>query len=250
MTNENTPDFEFDDLFGEDYLYFYEQSFPAERNRREADAIWQLLALAPGQTVLDLGCGHGRISNALAERGVRVTGLDASGYFLDLARKDAASRGLDVRFVRGDMRDVPWEGAFDAAFIWYTTFGYFSDADNARVVQQVAKALKPQGRLLIEQINRTALLRAGQPSSFVDLRGDDLMIDRIDYDGLTDRSITERIIVREGRVKRTKFFVRLYGPSELSLLMRGAGFRSSQAFGQNGEPYTLYGRRLIVVGTM
>jgi SAM-dependent methyltransferase len=248
MTSADSPHFDFEELFGEDYLYFYEQSFTAERNRRETEAVWKLLELSPGQAVLDLGCGHGRISNALAEYGARVTGLDASVHFLDLARKDAALRGLDVNFEQGDMRDIPWNGTFDAALIWFTTFGYFSDADNVGVVQQVAKALKPHGRLLIEQINRVALLRSGQPSNSVVSRGDDLMIDRIDYDGLTDRSITERIVVRAGHVKRARFTVRLYSPAEFSSLMRGAGFRSCDVFGQDGEPYTLYGRRLIVVG--
>jgi hypothetical protein len=51
--------------------------------------------------LLDLGCGHGRISNSLAERGARVTGLEGSSYFLDIARRHAAARSLDVTFVEG-----------------------------------------------------------------------------------------------------------------------------------------------------
>jgi SAM-dependent methyltransferase len=247
MADASVPEFDAAALFGEDYIYFYEEALTAERNEREASAIWRLLSLTPGQAVLDLGCGHGRIGNALAQRGVVVTGLDASPYFLDLARKDAAARGLDVRYVRGDMRDLPWQASFDAVLIWFTTFGYFNDGDNARVIAEAARALRPGGKLLIEQINRVALLRAGQPSSFVVARGDDLMIDRIDYDGVTDRSLTERIVIRDGRVKRARFFVRLYSPAELSQLMRAAGFGACAVFGENGDPYALYGRRLIVV---
>ena len=119
------PEFDFDELFGEEYHYFYEQSLTAERTEREADAIWKLVALTPGSTVLDLGCGHGRISNALAERGARVTGLDASAYFLDMARRDAAARSPGVNFIQGDMRCLEWTNAFDVVLIWFTTFGYF-----------------------------------------------------------------------------------------------------------------------------
>jgi len=243
------PEFDFDELFGEEYHYFYEQSLTAERTEREADAIWKLVALTPGSIVLDLGCGHGRISNALAERGARVTGLDASSYFLDMARRDAAARSPGVNFIQGDMRCLEWTTAFDVVLIWFTTFGYFSDVENAQVVQQSGRALKPGGRLLIEQINRYALVRGGLPSNYVVTRGNDLMIDRVEYDALSDRTVTERVIVRDGKVKRSKFFVRLYSPAELTALLSEAGFRSVQVFGQEGQPFTLYGQRTIVVGT-
>ena len=246
---DRIPEFDFDELFGEEYHYFYEQSLTTERTGREADAIWKLVALTLGSAVLDLGCGHGRISNALAGRGARVTGLDASPYFLDMARRDATERGLAVNFIQGDMRCLEWTNEFDVVLIWFTTFGYFNDIENAQVVQHSARALQPGGRLLIEQMNRYALVRGGLPSNYVVTRGNDLMIDRVEYDALSDRSVTERIIVRDGRVKRSKFFARLYSPAELTALLSECGFRSVQVFGQEGQPFTLYGPRTIVVGT-
>jgi SAM-dependent methyltransferase len=218
-----------------------------ERNARDAEAIWRLLALQPGQLVLDIGCGHGRITNELASHGVHVTGLDAMPPFLSRARERAASLGVDVEYVQGDMRRIPWQSRFDAVLLWYTTFGYFDDAENAQVLQDAASALKPGGRLLIEQINRVALLQQGVPSSHVIQRGDDLMIDLVDYDPMTDRAQTERVIVRDGRVKRVRFSVRLYGLGELATLLRSVGFGSVQPFGPDGKPFTLYGRRLGVV---
>jgi SAM-dependent methyltransferase len=250
MMTDRMPVFDFDELFGEDYIYFYEQSLTAERTQREADVIWRLVGLEAGLAVLDVGCGHGRISNALAERGARVTGLDASSYFLDMARRDANARGLDTIFVQGDMRSLEWVNTFEAVLIWFTTFGYFSDDDNARVATCAARTLRPGGRLLIEQINRYALLRGGLPSSHVVTRDDDLMIDHVHYDALADRSVTERIVVRGGKVERSKFSIRLYSPAELTRLLGEAGFRSFAVFGQDGQPFTLYGNRMIVVGTM
>jgi SAM-dependent methyltransferase len=156
-------------------------------------------------------------------------------------------RGVDVTFIEGDIRAIPWENAFDGALIWFTTFGYFADSDNENVVCQVAKALKPGGRILIEQMNRVSLLRGGMPSTWTVTRGEDIMIDCVDYDGLTDRTVTERIVVRNGQINRAKYFARLYSPIELSELMRRTGFQSINTFGQDGEPYSLSGRRLIVV---
>ena len=71
--------FEFENVFGEDYLHFYGLDLSPQRNAREADAIGDdACPLETGKTVLDIGCGHGRTANELARRGcARSTGLDA-----------------------------------------------------------------------------------------------------------------------------------------------------------------------------
>lgn len=239
--------FEFDDLFDGDYLYFYEETLTAERNAADVDTICRLLALQPEQSVLDLGCGHGRIANALAQRGARVTGLDRAGHFLEMARRDAAVLGVNVNYVLGDMREIAWNETFDCVFLWFTTFGYFSERENELVLERAVRALKSGGRLLIEQINRNALLVANFPLRQIIRRGDDLMIDLVDYDGLVDRSQTERVIVRNGTVRSARYTVRLYSFGELSRLLKAFGMTSTEAFGQGGSPYTLYGRRIITV---
>ena len=85
------PAFDVEGMFDEDYLYFYAGPLDA-RGDADAGLIWHLLEVEPGMEVLDLACGHGRIANALAARGCRVTGLDATPLFLDRARRDAAAR--------------------------------------------------------------------------------------------------------------------------------------------------------------
>lgn len=244
---ENDPGFDLDAAFDEDYLYFYEQVLPPERTTREVNTIWRLLALEPGQTVLDFGCGHGRIANALAAMGARVTGFDRSALFLAKARADAAALGVDVDYIQGDLREAKLEKSFDAALLWFTTLGYFTDAENARVLQNAFLALKPSGKLIIETGNRNFALRRGFPMNHVTRRGDDLLIDMVDYNPLTDRTITERVVVRDGRVRSFKMPVRFYSFAELSTLLKNIGFQTVEAFGQDGEPYTLYATRLIVI---
>ena len=116
--------FDFEGVFNDDYLHFYGPDLTHDRNHREADGIWRLLSLQEGAAVLDLGCGHGRIAIELAKRGGLVTGLDASVKFLALAREAAGAAGLQIDFIEGDMRQLPWQGEFDAVVIWFTTFGY------------------------------------------------------------------------------------------------------------------------------
>ena len=94
-------DFPREDAFDEDYLYFYEELLTPERTAAEVDLVWKLLELEPGLELLDLACGHGRIANPLAQRGVRVTGIDATPLFLELAREDAARQGLIIPILVG-----------------------------------------------------------------------------------------------------------------------------------------------------
>jgi len=88
--------FDFNATFGDDYLYFHEAYLTEERSNAETAEIVELLNLAPGTRVLDAPCGHGRIANRLATAGMEVVGVDNNPGFLDLARADAAWRGVDV----------------------------------------------------------------------------------------------------------------------------------------------------------
>ena len=115
---------EFEGVFDEDYLYFYEQMLD-ERTPEDVETVVASLDLPPGSEILDCPCGHGRISNALAERGFRVTGVDATELFLEKARGDAAARGVEVEYVLGDMRELAWRDRFDGLVNWFTSFGYF-----------------------------------------------------------------------------------------------------------------------------
>ncbi|MDX8522826.1 class I SAM-dependent methyltransferase [Mesorhizobium dulcispinae] len=238
---------EIDSYFDEDHLHLSDLVNPPEKSDRDVRAIWELLSLKQGGSVLELGCGYGRIANRLAERGARVTGLDISPTLLEKAKADAADRRVEVEYVLGDMRSIPWQDRFDSAFLWYTTFGYFDDADNERVLHEAASSLRKGGRLLIDQNNRFALQRDKSPTYHVWQRNDDIKINIFSYDALTDRGNSERIVVRNGCVRRTRFSVRHYGFSEYVRMLRNAGFETVEAYGQEGEEFTSCGPRLVVV---
>ena len=233
--------------FDDDYLYFYEELLTPERTAGEVKLIWKLLELEPGLELLDLACGHGRIANPLAERGVRVTGLDATPLFLELARADAGERGVEVDYVEGDMRSIPWSARFDRVLNWFTSFGYFGDDDNRRVLQEAYEALKPGGLLAVEVGHRDNLL-GRYLDEVVTERGDDRMIDRHRLDLQTSRSHDERTIIRGGKQRTFEFSVRMLTAAELRDWMLGAGFSEAHAFGEDAEPLTLEHRRMTVVG--
>lgn len=216
-------EFDFEGVFDEDYLYFYETMLTPERTAGEVEQIVELLG--PRDEVLDCPCGHGRISNALAERGYRVVGLDRSELFLERARADAKTRSVDVEYVQGDMRELPWRERFDGVVNWFTSFGYFDDETNRAIAQGFHDALRPGGRLVVESMNLIRVLKYFGGIHVLE-RDDDLMLDRVQLDVVESATHTERIIVRGGRVRRTHFRVRMYTFVELRGLLEAIGFEN------------------------
>ena len=237
---------EFDDLFGEDYLYFWEASLTEERSDREADLVWKLLELEPGMEVLDLACGHGRLANRLAGRGVRVTGLDLSAFFLERARADAAARGVEVEYVEGDMRAIPWRGRFDRVFNWFTAFGYHPDDELHGILRDVHAALKPGGRFALETVSITAVLKRFAPASVTERDGD-FLLDLRSYDPAAGGVRAEFVAIRGGETRRYEVFIRNPTFPELRDWLLDAGFSRVEAYGGDGEPFADEHSRFVAV---
>jgi SAM-dependent methyltransferase len=237
-----------DARFDENYLYFYSATQSAERNEAEADLIIRLLEIEPRMEVLDVPCSFGRISNQLAARGCRVTGLDASPLYLERARQDAARLGVPVEYVAGDMRQLTWTGRFDRIVIWYISFGYFDDEANRQVLAGCRQALRPGGRLLIDHWNLPNVLRGAQPSMGIASQvGDDMMIFTSRYNPLSGRNESERLLIRAGRVSRHPFSIRCFTCAELRDWLTQAGFSRVDAYSREEGPLTLDSSGMIVV---
>ncbi len=234
--------------FDEDYLHFYEPLLTDERSDAETELIWSLLRLEERAEVLDLACGHGRIANRLAARGARVTGLDATPLFLDLAREDARRRGVEVEYVLGDMREPPWEARFDAVLSWFTSFGYFGDDGNREVLAGVLQALRPGGTFLVELNNRDWIMR-NYRDVHVSERAGDWLVDRASFDVGSGANVMQRTVLRGGRSRTFEVRVRLFTFTELREWLERAGFVDVRAFGRDGEPLRIDHSRMVVLGS-
>jgi SAM-dependent methyltransferase len=240
------PAFDAESLFDEDYLCFHADRISDIRSDADVDLIWRLLGLQPGMRILDLACGHGRIANRLAARGCHVTGLDTTALFLDIARRDAAAQGLTVDYVEGDMRSLPWTHRFDRVINWFTAFGYFDDEGNHRVLEAACRALRPGGLVAFDLNSRDGVVRDFQPAIVVE-RDNGIMIDRSRLDPLTGRLVTERVVLRDGLIRRIPFFVRLFTFTELRDWLFAAGFARVDGYGSDGAALSAASHRMIVV---
>jgi SAM-dependent methyltransferase len=237
------------DTFDGDYLEFYAPLLTDERADDDVTTICSLLDLVPDTAVLDLACGHGRIANRLAQRGARVTGLDATAMFLDIARADAERSGLEIDYVLGDMRQLPWVERFDVVISWFTSYGYFDDDQNRLVLDQVRRCLRPGGRLMLELNHRDGLLPMWRTSDVVH-GPNGMMIDEREFDPITGRGNTVRTVVRDGAVRRFRFFTRLFSFTELRSWLLDVGFTKVVAYARDGTPLTRTATRMVVVATL
>jgi len=105
--------------------------------------------IAPGQRLLDLGCGSGTLAVAAARAGAEVVAIDRSAAMLSLARQKAAAAGVAVDFRQGDVAFPPLGGErFDVATATFV-LGELSGDSAALVLRRAAEALSPGGRLVI-----------------------------------------------------------------------------------------------------
>lgn len=245
------PTFETDALFDPDhYLPSVRELLGPDRAEADVGFLESKLDLAADDRVLDVPCGHGRHANRLAERGYRVTGLDRSDPFLTRARDDARERGVADRvdYRQGDMRELPWDAdRFDAAYNVFTSFGFFDDEDNRRVLSEFARVVRPGGRFVLEMADRDAMLYDYRPESVTELE-DGYLFETREFDPETGRNHTERVVVLDGETHEATYSVRLYPYTELRSLLADAGFRVLDVYGNmDGDDFSLETSRVCVV---
>ncbi|MDD2717826.1 MAG: class I SAM-dependent methyltransferase [Candidatus Wallbacteria bacterium] len=231
----------------DDYLYFYKDILTEELNILQVEFLVKTLSLKKKHKILELACGYGRHSNRLAEMGFKVTGLDYIKGFLKIASAEAKKLNLPVKYVHGDMRDLPYKNEFDRVDLLFTAFGYFVDEENFQVLENVSRALKKGGLFCFDLMNRDVFLKNFKPC-FVHEKEGNFMIDRLVFDSLTGRNYTKRIVIRNGVLKHKPFFVRLYNYTELRDLLERAGMEIVESYGSfKGEQFGNDSARMIIV---
>jgi ubiquinone/menaquinone biosynthesis C-methylase UbiE len=247
MENEQFYVFDWDAVFDvDDYLHFYDDTLRAERTEHQVDVLEAHMRLLPGMRILDLGCGHGRHSLALARRGQNVVGIDRTAGFIELAKRDAEAEHLAVSFVQGDMRELDDVEAYDRVICLFDVFGLHRDEENHDVLCRIARALRPGGMVCLDVRNRDWMLRGLLPVTVMQ-KGPDLMVDRHVFDPISGRLVDYRLMVRGGVTKEARFSVRLYHFSELRALCASAGLVVQEAFGSwDGDPIGLGQNRMVL----
>jgi SAM-dependent methyltransferase len=229
-----------------DYLFVYEDELTPERSQAEVDRLVSLLRLTEPVKILDLACGFGRHANRLVQLGHAVVGVDIMPAFLDNARREADELQAHVDYRQGDMRLLILPAEFDYVLLLFTSFGYFSDHENLRVLENAAHALLPGGRLVLDLPQRDTMVQGLPAESIIEKPGG-LVINRLSFDPLSGCMLNRRILLRDGLRKDLPFSIRLYNPAEICSLLTQVGLEPEQIYGDGDAPLDSRSRRMLVI---
>ena len=254
-------------FFKRDYLRIYGHTLHQDRTDLETQFAIHALEIEPHSRVLDLCCGQGRHSIALAKTGLKVTGVDFSEEMLEIARSQAAKLQLfpvddgngasegGISFHQADMRQLPNEftGQFDAVINMFSSFGYLeSEDDDQQVLHQIAKSLKPGGKLLMDLLNREWVIINNEEYDWHRHEDGRIVLERRQLDLQTSTNhLTYTEILPDGtRREMSELQMRLYTLTELTKMLVTAGLTFKNVYGGfQGEHYSVNTRRMIVVAS-
>ena len=224
-----------------DLLYKHRDETEAEEF---LDNLLEFLDVSSKARILDLACGKGRFSFALAERGYDVIGLDLSEENIEEARREA--EGL-ISFHVHDMREVFRDDYFDYVFNFFTSFGYFEEEeDHLKTLRTVHQELKSNGIFVIDFFNAHKVKEELIPEEKKEIRGMTFEIEREKKNGF----IYKHIHLKQGN-KEMHFTerVRAFHLDDFREMLKNTGFTIREVFGSYQlDPYEESdSKRLIII---
>lgn len=200
--------------------------------RMDPTAAVELLAeLAHGGRTLELGIGTGRVALPLAERGVEVSGIDASARMVEKLRSKPGGTAIPVTF--GDFADAEVEGTFSLVFVAFTTFFALTTQERQiRCLERVREVLEPGGRFVIEVfVPDVARFTANQSTFTIETGDQHVLLDAMRHDPLTQVIEGHHVLLTEGSTSLFPVRLRYCWPAELDVMARLAGLELEERMG-------------------
>jgi SAM-dependent methyltransferase len=225
-------------FFGERVASNYDERSGAMADPEVVGPVVDMLAeLAGDGGALEFGIGTGRIALPLAERGVRVAGIDSSEAMLARLRGKPGAEDLEVAL--GDFASTRVDGEFSVVYLVFNTISNLVTQDaQVACFQNAAAHLRSGGRFVIE--NGVPALQSLPPGQTVlPFRADPEGFSFDVYDVVTQRFSSQHFYIADGKVEAYPVEFRYAWPAELDLMARLAGMRLQDRWaGWRREPFT------------
>jgi SAM-dependent methyltransferase len=215
------------------------RSDPDVRRGDEKAAVAFLERLARLGPALELGIGSGRIALPLANRGIRVDGIDLSPAMVAQLRARPGGDQLSVTI--GDFADVSVQGSYRLIFVVFNTlFNLLTQEEQIRCFENVAAHLADDGSFVVEAYVPAFLYRL-RDNQYVDAQSievDEVRLDLLRHDMATQMIEESHVSLSSAGVRLNPVVQRYAWPSELDLMARIAGLRLKERWGDWGqEPF-------------
>lgn len=201
--------------------------------------IDRLYELSAGGKVLELGIGTGRVALPLLEKGVEVHGIDASPAMVEKLQLKAKDRKIPVKM--GTFAEFEMEETYDLVFVVFNTFfGLLTQREQISCFKCVARALKPNGKFLIEAfVPDLGRFDRGQTIRTSDVSTDQVRIECSKHDLATQTVLSQIVTILEDGIKLYPVNIRYAWPSEIDLMAEMAELKLVARWGGwSKQPFT------------
>jgi len=214
------------------------EHYDACHAHRFDDISFWTQAASSCRTVLELGCGTGRIAIPIAVSGRQVIGIDSNQSMLDQAQRKTRAAGVDIPYILGDMRSFDLgRDDLDLAVLAFNTVNLLLTLDDALACLRCARRhLSPTGRLIIDTFLPSPARLLNE-----ELQSDYLLPDGVKIAITAHRSYdpaqqlrTLDLVIRASNgapIETDRFEVHVYYPAELILVLIQAGFDVVATYG-------------------
>lgn len=213
--------------------------------RSNKDVLYELLFVHKIATryacraILDVPSGNGQLALNLSKKGYEVCAIDYNANIIDHLRQQHADK-TNIRFGQGDMRQLPFDNAFDMATCTFRSFGYFDDVDNERFLASVHRSLRNEGIFLLETHVLETILPIWTEREYWQAN-DHLLLEQRTWDIKHSRmNGLWTFVAPNGARTQHSSSVRIYGLAELLAIANKIGFSILKLYGSyGGEPFQI-----------
>ncbi len=214
-----------------------------------AEQIKELAELNNGDTILDAGCGPGRITIDLALCGLDVTGVDIIEPFLETAQESARDEGVTIKTIQADLREFTSDEKFDCAVNLYTSFGYCDNIeDDTKILQRIADSVKDGGTFIMECTSRETAIRYFTEGEWFERAGKTVLT-KFAVHGAWEGLVSNWTLIDNETGERLthEFIQRLYSAVELRKTLLECGYKSCEIYGDfDKSPYNQNARTMVL----
>ncbi len=214
-----------------------------------AKAVMLLANLKSGSSVLDAGCGPGRISVELALLGLNVTGVDIIQSELDAANETAKDEGVKLVLLNKDLRFFKSKQKYDCAINLYTSFGYCdTEKEDFTILKNIFRSVKKGGTFILETVSReTTILNFTKGEKFV--RSGIAVETNFSVVGAWEGLRSNwKLTLPCGKKIEHEFVQRLYSAPELKKELLKIGYKEVEIYGgYEKQPYDETASTMVLV---